>query len=84
MLSCVQNQNRQESSRAIASLIVHAVSRKEDDMIERELSNGVRIPVMGYGVFQMTSDEVREHLPEAIAMAIVMSIPRMVTTTKSR
>ena len=68
MLSCVQNQNRQESSRAIASLIVHAVSRKEDDMIERELSNGVRIPVMGYGVFQMTSDEVRERLPEAIAM----------------
>lgn len=37
-------------------------------MIEHELSNGVRIPVMGYGVFQMTSDEVREHLPEAIAM----------------
>lgn len=37
-------------------------------MVEHELSNGVRIPVMGYGVFQMTSDEVREHLPEAIAM----------------
>lgn len=68
MLSYMQNQNRKESSRAIASLIVHAASGKEDGMIEHELSNGVRIPVMGYGVFQMTSDEVREHLPEAIAM----------------
>lgn len=84
MLSYMQNQNRKESSRAIASLIVHAASGKEDGMIEHELSNGVRIPVMGYGVFQMTSDEVREHLPEAIAMAIAMSIPRMATTTKLR
>lgn len=35
-------------------------------MIDFELSNGVRIPAMGYGVFQMSSAEVREHLPQAI------------------
>lgn len=30
------------------------------------MSNGLEIPVVGYGVFQMTSTEVREHLPQAI------------------
>lgn len=35
-------------------------------MIDFELSNGVSIPAMGYGVFQMSSAEVHEHLPQAI------------------
>lgn len=30
------------------------------------MNNGLTIPAMGYGVFEMTSDEVREHLPEAL------------------
>lgn len=30
------------------------------------LNNGAAIPQMGYGVFQMTSEQVREHLPEAL------------------
>lgn len=30
------------------------------------LNNGAAIPQMGYGVFQMTSQQVREHLPEAL------------------
>ncbi|MEC4271920.1 aldo/keto reductase [Adlercreutzia sp. R25] len=36
-------------------------------MINFKLSNGVEIPALGYGVFQMSSAEVREHLPQAIA-----------------
>lgn len=32
------------------------------------MNNGLTIPAMGYGVFQMTSDEVREHLPEALEL----------------
>lgn len=35
-------------------------------MIEFEMSNGVKIPAVGYGVFEMTSTEVRECLPQAI------------------
>lgn len=35
-------------------------------MINFELSNGVAIPALGYGVFQMTSAEVNEYLPQAI------------------
>ena len=35
-------------------------------MIDFKLSNGVEIPAMGYGVFQMSSAEVAEHLPQAI------------------
>lgn len=31
------------------------------------MNNGLTIPALGYGVFQMTSAEVAEHLPEAIA-----------------
>lgn len=31
------------------------------------MNNGLTIPTIGYGVFQMSGDEVREHLPEAIA-----------------
>ena len=31
------------------------------------MNNGLEIPALGYGVFQMTSAEVAEHLPEAIA-----------------
>lgn len=31
-----------------------------------ELSKGVKIPAMGYGVYMMSSEEVKEHLPEAI------------------
>lgn len=31
------------------------------------MNNGLTIPSIGYGVFQMSGDEVREHLPEAIA-----------------
>ena len=31
------------------------------------MNNGLTIPALGYGVFQMTSTEVAEHLPEAIA-----------------
>lgn len=30
------------------------------------MNNGLTIPALGYGVFQMTSAEVAEHLPEAI------------------
>lgn len=30
------------------------------------MNNGYEIPAMGYGVFQMSSAEVKEHLPEAI------------------
>lgn len=30
------------------------------------MNDGNRIPVVGYGVFQMSSKEVREHLPQAI------------------
>lgn len=30
------------------------------------MNDGHQIPVLGYGVFQMSSNEVREHLPEAI------------------
>lgn len=30
------------------------------------MNNGLTIPAMGYGVFEMTSDEVHEHLPEAL------------------
>lgn len=37
-------------------------------MIDFELSNGVKIPALGYGVFQMTSAEVHEHLPQAIEL----------------
>lgn len=37
-------------------------------MIEYELSNGVKIPAMGYGVFQMTSEEVERCMPEAIKL----------------
>jgi 2,5-didehydrogluconate reductase len=32
------------------------------------LNNGVRMPVVGMGVFRMTGDEVREALPAALAM----------------
>lgn len=31
-----------------------------------ELSNGVLIPAMGYGVFEMSGAQVKEHLPQAI------------------
>ena len=31
------------------------------------MNNGLTIPSIGYGVFQMSGDEVREHLPAAIA-----------------
>ena len=37
-------------------------------MIDFELSNGVKIPALGYGVFQTTSAEVHEHLPQAIEL----------------
>ena len=30
------------------------------------MNNGLEIPALGYGVFQMSSAEVDEHLPEAI------------------
>ncbi len=30
------------------------------------MNDGYRIPAMGYGVFMMTSEEVREHLPQAL------------------
>lgn len=30
------------------------------------MSDGHQIPAMGYGVFMMSSDEVREHLPQAL------------------
>ena len=30
------------------------------------MNNGLAIPALGYGVFQMSSAEVDEHLPEAI------------------
>jgi diketogulonate reductase-like aldo/keto reductase len=32
----------------------------------QKMNDGLEIPQMGYGVFMMTSDEVRQHLPEAI------------------
>ena len=31
------------------------------------MNNGLTIPVLGYGVFQMTSAQVEEHLPQALA-----------------
>lgn len=31
------------------------------------LNDGNKIPQLGYGVFQMSSAEVEEHLPEALA-----------------
>lgn len=36
-------------------------------MQEFTMNNGLMIPAVGYGVFQMSSAEVKEHLPEAIA-----------------
>lgn len=36
-------------------------------MIYQELNDGNKIPALGYGVFQMTSQQVADHLPEAIA-----------------
>lgn len=35
-------------------------------MIELTMNNGLTIPGLGYGVFQMISAQVAEHLPEAI------------------
>ena len=35
-------------------------------MIEFEMIKAARIPAVGYGVFDMTSAEVRERLPQAI------------------
>lgn len=35
-------------------------------MIEFTMNDGNKIPALGYGVFQMTSEEVAQHLPEAI------------------
>ncbi|SDN26076.1 Aldo/keto reductase [Actinomyces ruminicola] len=32
------------------------------------MNNGIDIPALGYGVFQMTSDQVREHLPQALEL----------------
>lgn len=32
-----------------------------------KMNNGLEIPALGYGTFQMTSAEVEQHLPEAIA-----------------
>ena len=37
-------------------------------MINFKMNNGNTIPALGYGVFQMTGDEVRQHLPEAIEL----------------
>lgn len=34
------------------------------------LRNGAQIPALGYGVFEMTGDEVRQHLPQAIDAGI--------------
>ncbi|RSX55934.1 2,5-didehydrogluconate reductase [Bifidobacterium dolichotidis] len=31
-------------------------------------TNGVEIPQLGYGVYEMTSEEVREHLPQALQL----------------
>lgn len=36
-------------------------------MISFEMNDGHKIPALGYGVFQMTSAQVEEHLPQAIA-----------------
>lgn len=36
-------------------------------MISMQLNNGRSIPAQGYGVFQMSSEQVERHLPEAIA-----------------
>lgn len=36
-------------------------------MISMQLNNGRTIPAQGYGVFQMSSEQVERHLPEAIA-----------------
>lgn len=36
-------------------------------MQDIQLNNGRTIPAVGYGVFQMTSAEVAEHLPQALA-----------------
>lgn len=30
------------------------------------MNNGLEIPLVGYGVFQMTSTQVREYLPQAL------------------
>lgn len=35
-------------------------------MISMQLNNGQTIPAQGYGVFQMSSEQVERHLPEAI------------------
>ncbi|WP_130865259.1 aldo/keto reductase [Acidipropionibacterium timonense] len=37
-------------------------------MMTVTMNNGIDIPELGYGVFQMTSQEVREHLPEALEL----------------
>lgn len=37
-------------------------------MIDFTLNNGVEIPALGFGVYMMSSEEVREHLPQAIEM----------------
>ena len=37
-------------------------------MINFKMNNGNTIPALGYGVFQMTGEEVRQHLPEAIEL----------------
>ena len=37
------------------------------------LANGRAIPQLGYGVYTMTSAEVEEHLPEAIAAAVLVT-----------
>lgn len=36
-------------------------------MISMQLNNGQTVPAQGYGVFQMSSEQVERHLPEAIA-----------------
>lgn len=36
-------------------------------MVSMQLNNGQAIPAQGYGVFQMSSEQVEQHLPEAIA-----------------
>ena len=35
-------------------------------MLDVTMNDGRRIPAMGYGVYMMSSDEVREHLPQAL------------------
>lgn len=35
-------------------------------MLEFEMNDGHSIPALGFGVFMMTPDEVRQHLPQAI------------------